>query len=114
LSELIAFIFNDPPKTVTIGQATQPHFKFTLIPHCVRSDIINKLSLASINILKNNKVSTDQKDNAVNALNSFINELKSTDYDEESFVKWKQFVASMDTVKQAALADYCPELSSIV
>jgi sulfatase maturation enzyme AslB (radical SAM superfamily) len=114
LSELITFIFNDPPATVTIGQAHQPHYKFTLIPHSNRPAIITDLTGVAIDLLKNTKVTEDQKSNVVNAIKSFINELKSADYDTENFIKWKEFVASMDRVKQAAIADYCPELSSMV
>lgn len=114
LAKLIDFLLQDPPRTITLTCATQEHFKYTLIPHAVRDAIIKDLSATSIKILKHQGVSKDQKDNVVNALRSCINELKSQEFNSKGLEQFKDFVKSMDRVKQIQIDDYCPELSSLL
>jgi hypothetical protein len=59
------------------------------------------------------QIPTDQRSNAVNAVNSIIRNLDSVPFDSEQNQQLTQFIAQMDRVKQIRAGDYCDFLGAL-
>ena len=105
-TDLLDILINDWPSVVTFGPAYEDHLKESVIPIQYRNEIIDKLSQCVIK-LEHANIETGQKHNAINAVNSIINNLTTLDFNQEGHEKLKLFVQKMDKVKQVNIADYC-------
>lgn len=110
LENLISWIAQDWPSVVTFGRPMEPHFSEGAIPIEFRNDIIKSLLNTTL-ILKNAKIESDQKRNAISAIRSIINNLRSLEFNSTAFDRWKEFVSKMDNVKGMSINDYCPSLA---
>lgn len=112
-SEVLDLLIPDWPSVVTFGPAMEPHFTEKVIPLELRQPIINRLSNC-YGKLSTSNIEHDQKSNALNAVHSIINNLKTLDYNVDLHNQFKNFVFKMDSVKKIQLKDYCPELISLI
>lgn len=90
------------PSVVSFGVPRQLHFTEVAIPPKHRPELINVLQRA-VNRLLSANIESDQKHNAINAVQSTIANLKQSNFDPVQFNKLKQFVHSMDQVKRTSI-----------
>ena len=79
----------------------------------LRPKIIDRLE-DTIEKLKKANIEAGQKSNAVNAVQSIVENLKSTPYDQELHQQFIDFVRKMDDVKNINFVDYCTEISKLL
>jgi len=114
LSDLIDMLINDWPDCVTFGRPRQDWLNEFSLPVVHRSEIIDRLRL-TIGKLQKTKIEHDQKHNAINALQSIIdNLLHRTPWNQSCTEKLIGFVKKMDTVKGIDVKQYCDFLSKII
>jgi hypothetical protein len=101
------------PNLITFGPVSETHLNESVIPDQHREPIITKLS-NSIDDLSRANIEHGQKHNAINALQSIINNLKSVSFDPVQNQKFKDFVKDMDQVKKINIGEYCPEVARYI
>jgi hypothetical protein len=97
------------PSVVTFGIPRPKYLLERAIPTAQRFSIIDKLKQSVIKI-QDAEIESGQKANAVNALNSIINNLQSEPWDQVEHSKLCDFVKKMDHVKKINIVDYCEEM----
>lgn len=112
-SDLLELLLDDWPEVVSFGPTMEDIFCEKIIPHSLRSKIINKLSV-TLEKLEQAKIDQGQKDNARNAIQSIITNLNSVPYDPKLHQKFVEFVTKMDSVKNIFFLDYCPENAELL
>jgi MoaA/NifB/PqqE/SkfB family radical SAM enzyme len=112
-TDVLDLLLEDWPAVVSISPALEDHFSEKVIPLSLRQPIIDKL-LSVTDKINLSSVEAGQKNNAVNALNSIITNLKSLPYDAELHDQFKDFVVRMDNVKKIKLADYCSDIAGLL
>lgn len=113
IEHLINWLSKDWPAVVSFGRPSELYFSELAVPPSARNDIILSLE-AALKTLVYSNIKLDQKQNAVGAIKSIINNLKNNDYDHSAFMQWSKFVDSMDQVKGLKIEDYCPDLASML
>lgn len=111
--DLIDLLIPNWPSVVTFGPAMEEIYSEEVIPLELRDVIIQRLELC-VQRLNNADIEQGQKSNAIGAVTAICNNLKNTPYSVDQHVKFKDFVAKMDSVKKVNLIDYCPELASLI
>jgi molybdenum cofactor biosynthesis enzyme MoaA len=112
IEKLIEFLCQDWPSVVTFGVSFQEFLTETSVPETLRNEIMQSLE-RTVDLLKSAQIPTDQKSNAVNAVASIINNLKTVPVDVENHAKFINFVEKMDRVKQIRASDYCDFLGRL-
>lgn len=113
LSDVIDLFVDQWPNLITFGPVSETHLNESVIPEQHREPIITKLS-KSIDDLSQANIEHGQKHNAINALQSIINNLKSVSFDPVQNQKFKDFVKDMDRVKKINIGEYCPEVARYI
>jgi hypothetical protein len=106
LEPLIEFLCKDWPSVVSFGFPYQPYLTEQSIPEHMRDTVKHSLSRV-VDQLTRAQIPTDQKSNAVNAVNSIIQNLNSVSFNAEHNQYLREFIAKMDQVKQIRAGDYC-------
>jgi hypothetical protein len=101
------------PAVVSFGVPDELHLKESVIPINHRDKIIVKLQKSLVSI-QQAEIESGQKSHATNALTSLITNLQTQPWDQESFVKFQNFVMSMDRVKKIQISDYCPDIADML
>jgi organic radical activating enzyme len=111
--DLIDMLIPNWPTMVSFGPAIEDMYSEQVIPLHLRSMFIDRLNLSQISLFKSN-IEPDQKSNAINAIKSIVNNLRTLPYNHTLHSQFKTHVAGMDRVKKIKLSDYCPEISKIL
>lgn len=104
--DVIDSLIDDWPNVVTFGNTYEPHLSEAVIPLEFREPIINKLN-SCIQKLQAANIEEGQKANAVNAVQSIVNNLTKLPFNQKEFLNFKKFVDAMDRVKHIQIKDYC-------
>lgn len=117
LKDLIEFLVQDWPEVVSFGVASTSNNSLfmdeTVIPMENRKKIVDSLNDTK-SILMYADIEYYQKINAINAVESIINNLINFNWNESKFTQFKNFVKSMDSVKNISCLDYCPEVADFI
>lgn len=113
LEDLISLLCQDWPDVVTFGRPSDSHFSESAIPIKHRNKLIDSLN-RSVEIVKQTEIEQGQRDNAINAINSHIQNLQTCLWVEKDYNKLCNFVSRMDQVKNIRVGDYCAELSDLL
>lgn len=92
------------PTVVSFGMIRKAHLCETSVPEANRPVLINSLQRCIIKLWKA-AIESGQQHNAVNAIQSVINNLKQQPFDPAQFQQLKQFVHAMDRVKRLDIKD---------
>lgn len=106
LDILIDQLLLDWPEVVSFGYVSETHLSESVIPVEYRQPIIDKL-LVTVDKLRDSTVEEGQRWNAINAINSIIENLKIKEFSKDNFDYFKTFVLKMDKVKNIDIRDYC-------
>jgi len=109
VEDVVAMLCDSWPNVVTFGIPFQPYFKEAAVPEVVRPGIIEGLTRA-VNRVTNTPIETGQQTNAINALNSIINNLLSTSFDATLHQQLVEFVNKMDQVKGTNAREFLDNL----
>jgi MoaA/NifB/PqqE/SkfB family radical SAM enzyme len=113
LEELIKFLCQDWPDVVTFGRPNNSHFLESAIPVEFRGKIIDSLTRA-VEVVKQTDIEDGQRANAINAINSHIENLQTCAWTESDYDTLCDFVTRMDQVKNISVKDYCTEFSDLL
>jgi hypothetical protein len=113
LDKLLELFIDDWPDLITFGMVYESHLNETVIPMSHRSTLIDKLESVNAKI-KGAKIEQNQKDNAMGAIATTINNLKQVEFDQTNWEKFKGFVIKMDQVKKIDIKQYCPEVAQYI
>jgi hypothetical protein len=111
--DLLDLLIDDWPEVVSFGCTMEKFFNEKVVPMSLRPKIIDRLE-DTIEKLKKANIEAGQKSNAVNAVQSIVENLKSTPYDRELHQQFIDFVRKMDDVKNINFVDYCTEISELL
>ena len=111
--DLIDLLLEDWPEVVSFGTPTENFLNEKIVPLPLRPKIIDRLN-NTVEKLKKSNVEQNQKSNAVNAVESIVENLMSLDYDKQSHQQFVKFVTKMDRVKNIEFADYCGEITGLL
>jgi len=112
-TDVIDMLIPNWPSVVSFGTAMEDIYTEKVIPLNLREPIIDKLQLCTEKLINAN-IEPNQKSNAMNAVLSIINNLKTMPYDSSLHNQFKDFVFKMDAVKKVDLASYCPEIADLL
>ena len=112
LEPLIELLCTDWPAVVSFGVPHQPYLTEQSIPDHMRDTVTQSLQRV-IDQLARAEIPTDQRSNAVNAVNSIIRNLDSVPFDAGQNQQFREFMAQMDRVKQIRAGDYCDFLGRL-
>jgi molybdenum cofactor biosynthesis enzyme MoaA len=112
LEPLIELLCTDWPAVVSFGVPHQPYLTEQSIPDHLRDAVTQSLQRV-IDQLTRAQIPTDQRSNAVNAVNSIIRNLDSVPFDAGQNQQFREFMAQMDRVKQIRAGDYCDFLGRL-
>jgi hypothetical protein len=79
----------------------------------MRANIIASLNSA-VDTITNTEIELGQKSNAINAITSFISNLKTQEWNQSNYKYFCDFVKKMDAVKNIHHGDYCNFLSQLL
>ena len=113
MDQLIDMLLVDWPDVVTFGVASGETFSEKVIPVAHRASTISKLEQTIKNIQQSN-VEIGQMHNAVNAIQSIVNNLRTFEFDEELNKKWIDRTLRLDAVKHISAGDYDDELGLLL
>jgi hypothetical protein len=94
------------PSVVSFGVPSDAYLGTQVVPDQYRAEIVASLS-RSIEKTKSAPIEIGQQQNAVNALQSIVDALETSNYDHVLHQKFKKFVEDMDRVKKINIQDYC-------
>ena len=109
INDVVDLLVPNWPSVVMFGIPRPKHLLESTIPLAQRPSIISKLKQSVIKI-QDAEIESGQKANAVNALNSIINNLLTQPWDQIEHNKLCEFVKKMDHVKKINIVDYCEEM----
>ena len=113
VADLLDLLMEDWPEVVSFGPTMEEFFCEQVVPLKLRPAIINRLT-DTIQKLTQANIEKDQKSNAVNAVQSIINNLTLLPYNSSLHEKFIDFVGKMDSVKNINFAEYCPEIVDLL
>lgn len=113
IDSLIELLASDWPEVVSFGAPREEYLLTSSIPTELRPDIISKLT-SSIELLSKTDIESGQKSNAINALTSIVNNLKTQPWNQKNHQQWCDFVTAMDTVKNLNIRNYCVDVAKIL
>jgi len=106
IDQVIDLLCQDWPKVVSFGAPNHSYLLEGAIPRTDRKYLIEKLH-KSIEKIKSTTIEEGQKHNAINALQSNIDNLESLEWNKQDYMKLVDFVTRMDQVKNIKVKDYC-------
>jgi hypothetical protein len=112
LEPLIEFLCEDWPAVVSFGVPHQPYLTEPSVPQHMRPTVTQSLQRV-VDRLTTAEIPADQRSNAMNAVNSIIQNLNSVPFNAEHNQYLREFVAKMDQVKQIRAGDYCDWLGAL-
>jgi MoaA/NifB/PqqE/SkfB family radical SAM enzyme len=112
IAELIEFLCQDWPSVVSFGTPSKDVLKESVIPITLRPRIIDNL-IQAVNRVKITNIEQGQKSNAINAIESIINNLKNIEYNPGNHNSFCLFLSKMDQVKNIDVKDYCNFLQEL-
>ena len=92
------------PAVVSFGHIRQLHLSESSVPDANRPELITSLQRCIIKLWKAS-IESGQQHNAVNAIQSVINNLREQQFDLAGFQQLTQFVHNMDRVKRLNIVD---------
>ena len=92
------------PTVVSFGQPHQLYMRESAVPVETRKELIQSLERC-IDKIWQSQIESGQQHNAVNAIQSIINNLNQLSFDADLFQQLRQFVKSMDQVKRINIVD---------
>ena len=101
------------PSVVTFGIPNVDYLRESSIPVELRADIISSLE-KSIQQIESTEIESGQKANAINAVNSVINNLKQVPYNLLNHRTLLDFILKMDRVKGINAKDYSEFLGQLL
>jgi sulfatase maturation enzyme AslB (radical SAM superfamily) len=115
MSDVIEMLCEDWPSVVTFGtpNASITYHRESAVPPNSRPTIIDKLN-RSVELVQKTDIESGQKSNAVNAIQSIINNLQTQPWDIGEFKKLQNVVNKLDSVKKLYVADYCDFLAEML
>jgi MoaA/NifB/PqqE/SkfB family radical SAM enzyme len=113
IPDVIDLLINNWPTVVSFGSPRSAYLLETTIPIQFRDTLVARLQ-TTIDQLKNSNIENGQKSNAINALQSIINNLISQPWDQKEYNKLCDFVIKMDQVKKIDVDDYVDFLTSML
>jgi organic radical activating enzyme len=113
LDKLLELFIDNWPSLITFGPVFEAHFNESVIPLQFRQTIIDRLNV-TINKISQASIEQGQKQNAMNAIASTINNLNNTEFNLENWEQFKDFVGKMDKVKGININHYCPEVAQYI
>lgn len=113
LEKLIELLCKDWPAVVSFGQPNPDWYRETVIPMNLRSPLIESLERTCLQI-QNTDIESGQKSNAVNAIQSIINNLQKDNFNKKNYDTFCDFVKRMDRVKGLNADDYCNFLGKLL
>lgn len=113
LPDVIEFLAQQWPSVVSFGTPRNEYLKECVVPLQHRPRLKHRLELAQ-NMLYNVAIDTGQWHNAMNALQSIINNLDSVSYKADQHKIILDRISKLDQVKHCAIRDYCPEVADIL
>ena len=112
LEDLIDFLLDDWPEVVTFGTPMELYLREGAVPDSHRHGIADSVS-RSVEKLQTSAVEINQRHNAVNALQSIVDQLREPG-DAVLFKQWQTFAKKMDSVKNIKVQDYCLTLANML
>ena len=113
INDVIDLLITQWPSVVSFGAPIEKHLMESTIPMNYRPAIIERLD-QSIFKIQQATIESGQKSNAVNALQSIVNNLLAQPWDQKEYLVLQDFVAKMDQVKKINAADYVEFLSEML
>lgn len=113
LGNVMDLLCQDWPSVVSFGTPLQPYLLEGTVPLEHRPELIGIIEQA-IHRVKQTNIESGQKSNAINALQSHINNLKTLPWQDKEYLQLVDFVQRMDQVKNIAVQDYCGFLSTML
>jgi sulfatase maturation enzyme AslB (radical SAM superfamily) len=117
LPALIDFLLEDWPAVVTFGRAdvssNSKYMDESIIPTQFRNKLIDELNQSLKKILKSS-VEINQKLHAVQNIRNITINLKELPWNETEYLKFKEFIRKMDSVKMISITDYCKSTADMV
>ena len=104
IEDVIDMLLPHWPSVVNFGRPNEPHLREASVPELNRLALIESLEKC-VKKLWLAKIEHGQKHNAINAVNTIVNNLKKIPFDPECYKQIKQFIKSMDQVKRLNIAD---------
>jgi molybdenum cofactor biosynthesis enzyme MoaA len=104
IPEVIDLLLKQWPTVVSFGTPHQLYMRESSVPTAVRTEMIQRLEKC-VDKLWQTDIELGQQHNAVNAIQSVINNLKNIPFDPEQFQQLRQFVKIMDQVKHTNIND---------
>lgn len=106
VGDVIDLMLQEWPSVVGYTHPREAWLKTQAIPTQFRPYIIQHLA-STIAKVAAHDMDRGQQSTTVNALQSIIDDLDHLNFDPDVFAQWKQFVASMDLVKNISVQDHC-------
>lgn len=113
LESLLEYLIPKWPSLVTFGRPRRQDFQELVVPADQRNNIIKSLTRAQ-GLIKSSQIESGQKQNAINALDNIIKNLKEPNYSLEVHKQLIGFIEKMDQVKKISISDFCPELALVI
>lgn len=115
IKDLVQWLGRDWPSCVTFGtsdsSANSWFMNARAIPLDKRTSITQSLN-ECLSFLGQAAISSDQKNNAINAVRALIQEIEQQDFDATQHQTLIDFIKKMDSVKNICIDNYCPEVSA--
>jgi len=113
LDTLIYQFIDNWPSVITFGPAAESHLTESVIPDRYRKEIKNRL-VATIGKLRTSNIEHGQKHNAINAVQSIVDNLCNVPFNEKNYLTFKNFISRMDFAKNININEYCPEVARLI
>jgi hypothetical protein len=113
LDDLIDLLCQRWPSVVSFGITHQPWFLEDTLPITSREMALGTLS-KTLTRIRETDIETGQKHNAINAIDSIMNNLRTKPWNQDLFHQLKDYVCRMDLVKGISMRDYCPLLDRML
>lgn len=111
LAPLLDLLCKDWPSVVSFGTPPEKHFNEVAIPQIHRQYVIDRISPV-IPKLESANIESGQKSNAINALQTIINNLQTAKWDQDAHAKLVDLVRRLDRVKNLSIDEMCPEVAA--
>jgi len=112
LEELVDFLIEDWPSVVTFAGAYQAEMLEQSIPLQFRGQLISSLD-RTVEKLSNTLIEEGQRQNAINAIASISNNLKTQIFDKDLFENWKSLTLSLDKIKNQKPDEFVSMMLSV-
>ena len=112
LEELVDFLIEDWPNVVTFAGAYQTEMSEQSIPLQFRAQLVSSLD-RTVEKLSNTLIEEGQRQNAINAIASISNNLKTQTFNKDLFENWKSLTLSLDKIKNQKPDEFVSMMLSV-